>query len=298
MDVLSHVHYYIDSSRRKDPAQSSGTDAKNARNAGSLTFLGLVRFTQDTNSKICCSHFRPTKLTPFSNTKSGPLVAVVDSSKQQQPPAMDYHRSTQARSWTFDKDSLLACKQRAVAATDNEVTTLSNVDTTQSIKDPNNGVQKFASGFHQRCREAQPADSSKKQNMHSYVSVGDHDLLVQFHAHQIQTLIGPAAIIPELRTSETVLSTAVIFFRRFFLSNTTILIHPRNIAVACAFLAAKVEEERVQVRTMPRSPFQRGKPRSAIKPTRKCQQNFAPFKFSVMRFFCRILSHKWRVCSF
>lgn len=160
---------------------------------------------------------------------------------------MDYHRSTQARSWTFDEDSLSACKQRAVAATDNAVKTLANGGISQSIKDPMNVVQKFASGFHQRCRAIQSPDSSIAY-MPSNVSVGDHELLVQFHAHQIQTLIGPTAIMRELRTSETVLSTAIIFFRRFFLSNTVLLIHPRNIAVACAFLAAKVEEERIQVR--------------------------------------------------
>ena len=158
---------------------------------------------------------------------------------------MDYHRSTQARSWTFDEDSLSACKQRAVAATAGK--TLSNVGIAQAIKDPNNGVQKFASGFHQRCRELKSADSSMEY-MQPNISAGDHELLVQFHAHQIQTLIGPTAIMRELRTSETVLSTAIIFFRRFYLSNTVLLFHPRNIAVACAFLAAKVEEERVQVR--------------------------------------------------
>ena len=201
---------------------------------------------------------------------------------------MDYHSSTQARAWMFERDSLSACKQCAVATTEETAGESSSV-VRRHHKVSKSGAQKFASGFHASFRALNPSDSSI-QSTQSDLSVGEHDLLVQFHAHQIQTLIGPTAIIRELRTSETVLSTAAIFFRRFYLSNSILLIHPRNIAVACAFLAAKVEEERVQVRTMPRSSFQRGKARSAGKPTRKCQQNFtlchSLFQFLVLRFFC------------
>lgn len=70
---------------------------------------------------------------------------------------------------------------------------------------------------------------------------------MQFHAHQIQTLVGPYALLPELRRSQKVLSTAIILFRRFFLSNSVVEFNPRKIATAAAFFAAKVEEEKIEV---------------------------------------------------
>jgi hypothetical protein len=51
----------------------------------------------------------------------------------------------------------------------------------------------------------------------------------------------------ELCTSETVLSSALMYFRRFYLSNCILDINPRKMAAACAFFAAKAEEERVDV---------------------------------------------------
>jgi len=145
----------------------------------------------------------------------------------------------------YNEASLAACKQRAVGAAPKDVAILSITDEkgTNKITD---GVRKFASGFHQRFEASSESFISIPYS--ESISTGDQELLVQFHAHQIQTLVGPTAIMRDLRTSETVLSTAVTFFRRFYLSNSILQVHPRAVAVACAFLAAKVEEERVQVR--------------------------------------------------
>lgn len=77
--------------------------------------------------------------------------------------------------------------------------------------------------------------------------VQDQETLIRFHAHQLQTLIGPAAMLPELRRSSSVLCTAVMLFRRFYLSNSAIDISPRKLVVACAFFASKLEEERVEI---------------------------------------------------
>ena len=47
------------------------------------------------------------------------------------------------------------------------------------------------------------------------------------------------------------LSTAIMLFRRFYLSNSVIDFHPRNIAAASALLSAKVDCERnVDVSTL------------------------------------------------
>lgn len=152
---------------------------------------------------------------------------------------MHFDSSTQAKSWIFSSLSLEACKYRAAA-----------VEMRSSSKRPNTiacRVHKFASGYHRRIHQEPPAIIDACPSSSGLTS-RDQEILVQFHSHQIQFLIGPSALLYDLRTSETVLSTAVNFFRRFYLSNSVIDVSPRKVAAACAFFAAKVEEEKVEVR--------------------------------------------------
>jgi hypothetical protein len=111
-------------------------------------------------------------------------------------------------------------------------------------------VRKFASGFHSRfskeCEES-PAANDLPNSSVPTLSPSDKETLVRFHAHQIQALVGPTALLAELCTSETVLSSAIMYFRRFYLSNCILDINPRKMAAACAFFAAKAEEERIDV---------------------------------------------------
>jgi len=75
------------------------------------------------------------------------------------------------------------------------------------------------------------------------ISSTDHDILIHFHAHQMHRIIGPNAIYPELRRTTNALSTAVMLFRRFYLSNSVIDFPPRAMAAASAILAVKVDCE-------------------------------------------------------
>lgn len=113
-------------------------------------------------------------------------------------------------------------------------------------------VRKFASGFHSRFpneREGYPVANEVPSSSIPTLSPSDKETLVRFHAHQIQALVGPTALLSELCTSETVLSSAIMYFRRFYLSNCILDINPRKMAAACAFFAAKAEEERIDVST-------------------------------------------------
>jgi cyclin H len=150
---------------------------------------------------------------------------------------MDFNRSTQARSWLFDEDSLAACRERAAAEA-------------SAAKENEPRVRKFASGFHSRFskeREGSTAPNELPNSSVPTLSPSDKETLVRFHAHQIQALVGPTALLSELCTSETVLSSAIMYFRRFYLSNCILDINPRKMAAACAFFAAKAEEERIDV---------------------------------------------------
>jgi cyclin H len=157
---------------------------------------------------------------------------------------MDFDRSTQAKSWLFDEDSLAACRERA-AAIDGD-----NAGRERRVRNSVKCARRFASGFHRsvfsECQKAPRTDPY-------FLEPEVQESMIQFHAHQIQTLVGPTALLKELRTSVTVLSTAIAFFRRFYLSNSVLLINPRKMAAACAFFAAKVEEEKIEVRSPPSS---------------------------------------------
>ena len=149
---------------------------------------------------------------------------------------MQYCTSSQAKSWIFSFESLAECKRQALSFDLND-------DKRSALKTPVNRIRKFASGFNKRGE----FKSVPELYAPTAISTNEQDIMIQFHAHQIQFLIGPNAILHEIRTSEKVLSTAIIYFRRFYLSNSIIEISPRKIAAACAFFSAKVEEEKVEV---------------------------------------------------
>lgn len=149
---------------------------------------------------------------------------------------MDFEKSTQAKHWMFDEASLLECREKACRSQDGK----------RNLK-----ARKFACGY------ASKSDSANNvvHSMHTgfNMSANDQDILVHFHAHQIQRLIGPNAIFPQLRRGASVLSTAIMLFRRFYLSNSAVDFHPRNIAAASALLSVKADcEERIPVSSKPR----------------------------------------------
>jgi cyclin H len=144
---------------------------------------------------------------------------------------MDFDRSSQAKSWLFDEQSLQACRAQSTAP--HEV----------DVRKPRvKTVRKFASGFHRSA-----ASQSFNPCTEDLLDPEEQESLIRFHAHQMQTLVGPTALLPELRTSITVLSTAIMLFRRFYLSNSILYFNPRKMAAACAFFAAKSEEEKIEV---------------------------------------------------
>lgn len=191
---------------------------------------------------------------------------------------MDFESSTQSKSWIFDEESLARCKEQASII---EEPWNRNANTAPRVR-------KFASGFASRrqqqlkqsldsasgaddygaapgesaFRSVRPYETNYEKSLlipvlqhgspQSSLSASDQDILVHFHAHQIQRLVGPSALLPELQRSASVLSTAITLFRRFYLSNSVIDFHPRNVAAASALLAVKVDcEPKLEVSTVP-----------------------------------------------
>jgi len=150
---------------------------------------------------------------------------------------VDFEMSSQAKCWMFDEISLHKCREQACGNKQQ-----------QSTRDSGSTkrVCKFACRYYNRTKAAETSDRKRIQiptDMSSTISQHDQETLVHFHAHQIQKLIGPNAIFPLLKRRSSVLSTAIMLFRKFYLSNSVIDFHPRNIAAASALLAVKTDCE-------------------------------------------------------
>lgn len=153
---------------------------------------------------------------------------------------MDFERSSQARSWLFDSSTLLQCREKALT---------DKPKGSSSLR-----VRRFASGFHRRhagtAENVDPPHTNRQVSSSSALMVEEQEMLVRFHAMQITQLIGPMAILNGLVRNSAILATAVMLFRRFYMSNSVLDYEPRRIAVAAAYLASKVGEQRVEVSIM------------------------------------------------
>ena len=154
---------------------------------------------------------------------------------------MSFDRSTQSKSWMYSERDLVLCRKKA---------TSERLDFRKQ-----NGaarVRKFASGFRLHADTSRPSHQSALRKDNSVSSPPslcplEQDVLVRFHAHQISMLIGPDAIFPSLIRSDDVYATAIMIFRRFYLSNSVLDFSPRRMSTAACFLASKLEENRIEV---------------------------------------------------
>ena len=151
---------------------------------------------------------------------------------------VDFEMSSQANYWMFNEASLHECREAACDSNGAKSKTMRGGPR----------VRKSACGYRGRMSASTATQSNRDTPpvtaLSSSISPEDQETLVHFHAHQIQKLIGPNAIFPMLKRGASVLSTAIMLFRKFYLSNSVIDFHPRNIAAASALLAVKTDCER------------------------------------------------------
>jgi hypothetical protein len=162
--------------------------------------------------------------------------------------SMDFDKSTQARSWLFSPETLMECREKALSKP-------------RGLEGNARRVRKHASGFHNRrhselsCEPASPQAQGMRgiqdrwfSSLPPSASLHEQESLVRFHSHHLRKLIGPTAIYRGLVRSSSVLATAIVLLRRFYLSNSVSDFCPRRMAAASAFLASKLEDCRVEVR--------------------------------------------------
>lgn len=93
-------------------------------------------------------------------------------------------------------------------------------------------------------------ESNKVVDVHrdTFLTAKEEDSLIKFYSSKLFSLIGPNAQIPRLRKDVKVASTAALFLRRFYLSNSVMIYDPKSMMVGAAFLASKVEDSTVDIR--------------------------------------------------
>ena len=163
---------------------------------------------------------------------------------------MEFGRSTQSRSWLFDTITLALCREHCDAVTawrsgENYVWT--SVGLTNSATLASRKANKFASGFDRRYRtgDFEPTallnhDETFNGGYMPKLSPEENNSILRFHANQICKLVGPSALFPQLRRSSNVVATAIMLFRRFYLSNSVLDFDCRHLATAAVMSGSGV----------------------------------------------------------
>ncbi|OAD79614.1 cyclin [Phycomyces blakesleeanus NRRL 1555(-)] len=129
-----------------------------------------------------------------------------------------YEESSQFRHWRFSSQQLLDIRTSCNAA----------------------AVDRVRRNFQEEQKAAE-AQGDRPQDEPQYLSVQDEMALCRFYEKQLQ------GICKHLKFTDMVMATAVIYMKRFFLHNTVMDYHPKDILLTCLFLATKSESERVSI---------------------------------------------------
>ncbi|KAI7872318.1 cyclin-like protein [Spinellus fusiger] len=129
-----------------------------------------------------------------------------------------YEESSQFRHWRMNSKQL-----RDIRTSSNEA-----------------AVQRVQKNFQEELNTS-GAQKERAQSEPHYLSVQDELALCGFYEKQLQ------GICKHLKFTEMVMATAVIYMKRFFLHNTVMDYHPKDILLTCLFLATKSESERVSI---------------------------------------------------
>ncbi|WRT70076.1 uncharacterized protein IL334_007070 [Kwoniella shivajii] len=151
-------------------------------------------------------------LTIDTQPEAGPSSSSSPSSLA--PGPSPYHESSQFRHWRYSPSSLktireeLNAKSVEVVAKNTEMEKEAQISLGHSYTDP-------------------PSPTA-------YLTVSDELLLLRFYCSQISKICRHGFGLPEV-----VESTAISYLKRFYLKNSVMEWHPKNIMPTCLFLAAK-----------------------------------------------------------
>ncbi|BGP16969.1 hypothetical protein JCM10213_007415 [Rhodosporidiobolus nylandii] len=164
-------------------------------------------------------------------------VAPASASATSQPPVRIqlFHQSSQYRNWRYAKDGLEKVRQ--------ELNTLA-VDRVRHLWEEERAQQAVAPtpAPANSSATASPAEAPSPSEI-EYLTVADELSLVTYYLAQSAAMCG-AFQFPEL-----VSATAQTYLKRFYLRNTCMDYHPKNVMLTCVFLATKTENFSISIDT-------------------------------------------------
>ncbi|KAK4054194.1 hypothetical protein OIV83_001220 [Microbotryomycetes sp. JL201] len=135
-----------------------------------------------------------------------------------------FELSSQFRHWRYSKEELAAVRDEVIEQAVQRVK--DNIERERAQLHPaTNG------GDEQVPAEAVPPPPDEIE----YLTVDDEVELVKYYLTQVSSLCGA------FRFSENVQATAMTYLKRFYLRNTCMDYHPKNVMLTCVFLATKTE---------------------------------------------------------
>ncbi|TNY19432.1 cyclin-like protein [Rhodotorula diobovata] len=162
-------------------------------------------------------------------------------STPKRQPVQLYHLSSQYRHWRFSKEQLAKIRQDLIEQAVERVRTLWEEERAQQAQAGANGVPAptDASASEPPSQPATPPAPSDIE----YLSVADEQLLVAYYLQQAVGLCGA------FKFPEAVSATALSYLKRFYLRNTAMDYHPKDIMLTCVFLATKTENYPISIDT-------------------------------------------------
>eukprot|EP01137_Pigoraptor_chileana_P017881 Opistho-2@76553 len=125
-----------------------------------------------------------------------------------------FHQSTQKTHWTFASETEL-----------DSIRALANQNAKDAI---------FVVFYERR--------DLKSPTLEEYLTPQEERLLCSFYEHKLQDVCSVLQ-----RPPPTVMSTAMTYFRRFYLRNSVMNYHPKDIMLSCVYLATKTDEFYVKI---------------------------------------------------
>ncbi|CAG85103.2 DEHA2B03388p [Debaryomyces hansenii CBS767] len=133
-----------------------------------------------------------------------------------------YRRSTQYQLWSFTSESLQEAKQK-----------INEKGRQHAIEEFNKALLKLKSGSKENVDKYQAELTSEK--LLDLLTLEEELKYLNFYCENI------IKVVNSFRMPTQVKATAVSFFKKFYLVNSVMEYHPKNILYTCVFLAAKSE---------------------------------------------------------
>ncbi|GJN91207.1 hypothetical protein Rhopal_004225-T1 [Rhodotorula paludigena] len=161
----------------------------------------------------------------------------------QGPPVQLYHQSSQYRHWRYSKEDLDKVRSELNEHAVSRVRSLWEEERAQqAVQDTPTPVAGSSADGTASEGPSQPATPPPPADI-EYLTVADEQALVSYYLTQI------VALCNAFKFPEMVLATAMSYLKRFYLRNTAMDYHPRNIMLTCVFLATKTENFPISIDT-------------------------------------------------